>query len=554
MKLLKLIIIFISCAASAASADAPQFNPTLWSTIPLSGDTYNANTTGTANVANYASTTASANTTAISDEIARAIGAESVLGNFTQAGTGAVTRTVTSKLSDTVSVLDFGATPNDNIDDTAAIQAAINSLPAAGGEIIVNGVFTVSSTLIIGNGTNTSISSKSSIKFRGVTKGVGPGEYTSASGSAIIYTGPASLTTSVISVLGPIHSVEISDLLIDCGGLAGIGLNVVHSYQGTYSNLTVIRATYISFNLVSITGPLFTGVTQGFTENLFIKCVSRMQYYSTALAGFYMNGNDTNNIGFSRNTFINCVAEAAGNTNTSSTYTNFRGFDLYYVDNNTFIESFTTGAYGWTVSKGVHFNQSAVDPTFPKANTFINCPIIGGVGGISGTGGNLFSPYPTDDGELTTFPQYINALTYNGNMYGQWAGTKSFFYGRTDPTTGLTTSTSPQYFNINNTSLPLAMYGNQLIASSASTITALYVNLEASPGTPSRTFTLMKNGVATALSITFEPSVSGLLTSPSNTTVSVNIGDRLELQSSVTGSGALSNSAAEWSLIYYPIN
>ena len=98
------------------------------------------------------------------------------------------------------------------------------------------------------------------------------------------------------------------------------------------------------------------------------------------------------------------------------------------------------------------------------------------------------------------------------------------------------------------------MYGNQLIASSASTITALYVNLEASPGTPRRTFTLMKNGVATALSITFEPSVSGLLTSPSNTTVSVNIGDRLELQSSVTGSGALSNSAAEWSLIYYPIN
>jgi len=34
--------------------------------------------------------------------------------NFTQAGTGAVERTVESKLKDTVSVEDFGAVPDDN--------------------------------------------------------------------------------------------------------------------------------------------------------------------------------------------------------------------------------------------------------------------------------------------------------------------------------------------------------------------------------------------------------------------------------------------------------
>ena len=79
---------------------------------------------------------AAVGTIALSDDTGDAdVGADMV--GWRQAGTGATGRTVRDKLRDTVSVADFGAVGDGSTDDTAAVQAALDSLGAAGGVVTV---------------------------------------------------------------------------------------------------------------------------------------------------------------------------------------------------------------------------------------------------------------------------------------------------------------------------------------------------------------------------------------------------------------------------------
>jgi hypothetical protein len=75
--------------------------------------------------------------------------------SYTQGGTGSVSRTVTSKLQESVSVKDFGADPTGVADSTAAIQNCINAVQTAGGGTILlsPGTYKISSSLTISGST-----------------------------------------------------------------------------------------------------------------------------------------------------------------------------------------------------------------------------------------------------------------------------------------------------------------------------------------------------------------------------------------------------------------
>ena len=74
--------------------------------------------------------------------------------SYNEGGTGAVVRSVQSKLQESVSVKDFGAVGDGVTDDTAAIQAALNNLSSKGGcvELTNSGQYRIASNLNIPNG------------------------------------------------------------------------------------------------------------------------------------------------------------------------------------------------------------------------------------------------------------------------------------------------------------------------------------------------------------------------------------------------------------------
>jgi hypothetical protein len=79
-------------------------------------------------------------------------GASSQQITYNQGGSGAVTRTVQSRLRDFVSVKDFGAVGDGVTDDTAAIQAAIDHCATAGRTVYFPaGTYNISAPLVLDN-------------------------------------------------------------------------------------------------------------------------------------------------------------------------------------------------------------------------------------------------------------------------------------------------------------------------------------------------------------------------------------------------------------------
>jgi hypothetical protein len=74
------------------------------------------------------------NETIVDADISPVAAVQSTKLSFTANGAGAVPRSVSARLNDVINVKDFGAVGNITTDDTAAIQAAINSVPTTGKE------------------------------------------------------------------------------------------------------------------------------------------------------------------------------------------------------------------------------------------------------------------------------------------------------------------------------------------------------------------------------------------------------------------------------------
>jgi hypothetical protein len=162
---------------------------------------------------------------------------------FTQSGTGAVQTDLSTRGKNVVYVSDFGAVGNGSTDDTTSIQNAINSLPAAGGTVVFGALnYKISSTLLIGNGTLSAISTKAGVVLQG-TNNPGTGAsifpFTTATGTKLTWAGGAN---PMILIQGPLSGWGVQNMYIDGnGGTASVCINPASAQNGDSRNLTLVN-------------------------------------------------------------------------------------------------------------------------------------------------------------------------------------------------------------------------------------------------------------------------------------------------------------------------
>jgi hypothetical protein len=170
---------------------------------------------------------------------------------FLQAGTGAVARTAQEKMRDVVSVKDFGAVGNGAADDTAAIQAAITAVFAAGGGTLYfpPGTYLVTG-LVLDWGT-----AETSIRFVGAGKNATVIQKTGASFNAVF---------ALSATLGDGSYSEFSDMHVkgsascDCFLTTNLARNVWRSVKASggdvgIENLGSLINTFYDCDLLSNT-------------------------------------------------------------------------------------------------------------------------------------------------------------------------------------------------------------------------------------------------------------------------------------------------------------
>jgi hypothetical protein len=184
---------------------------------------------------------------------------------FLQSGTGAVQRTVDNKLKDVVSVKDFGAVGDGVADDTAAIQAAIDSLSAQGGAVYLpEGDYLTTSAITVAKD-RVSITGEgycSRIVCNNATSGAivvkTPNEYTFFFNLSDlqIRMSAASVTAGAALTLDGVTRAAVRNLYIDDGV---IGIDIKGCSQLKVDNVHVI---YEQSNGGLITGRRFLRISE----------------------------------------------------------------------------------------------------------------------------------------------------------------------------------------------------------------------------------------------------------------------------------------------------
>lgn len=398
-------------------------------------------------IINYAGVASSAVSAAMQAIVASSTTqAALALFNYLAGFTGAVVRTLQSKLQERISVLDFGADSTGVADSTAAfIAAADYANSIGGGRIFVPpGTYITPTGITLGNGSNAAVSTKhNKIVFYGAGMGSSTGVTNQQvnGASKIKYTGSSSPSTAVVSFAGPMYGIGLEDIELDCNSLAGIGVSINHVTQATFRKVSCRNYTAIGWSLTTRTG-FPSGCAFGCADNRFYDCYGFLDSSvgTGTVLGISLNSGVSTAVSLvgqpdsARNVFIGGTYEY-GQSATSY------GAWLSGADNNSMLEVEFYPYNGTTSGFDVYLNQWPASGNFPLENYFANLGMTKGVSGNGGVGsswGNTFYPFPTSDG--AGFPALTGASGGDHQGMSYVAGTRAY-RGRQASTATLNSST-----------------------------------------------------------------------------------------------------------------
>ena len=160
--------------------------------------------------------------------------------------------------------------PTGVADSAAGLNAVINSCPAGGCTIELCGDYSVSTSLVIGNGTNSTPSTKQGVRIVGcgkpnIAQYDGWAGYSSAIATRIKWTGGAG---AVINLAGPLRGWGLENLFIDCNNTASTtGIQNISASVGTAESISIRLCTHgILSTTRTFTGAGFHGSASAFNN------------------------------------------------------------------------------------------------------------------------------------------------------------------------------------------------------------------------------------------------------------------------------------------------
>jgi len=271
-----------------------------------------------------------------------------------------------------LSATDFGATGDGSTDDTTALQAWLN----AGGGYIPAGTYRISSTLLVGNGSSSALSSIQNVVIMGAGQAGAGAQEIGATGIAgtvtLKWAGAAGGT--MLSIRGPLTNT-VANIQLDGNGTAGVGILDTHSVGGEMTNV-VIRNVTTSFLQLRAYENVADCYTSG-CGRVYRDIRGWDPVAGTGFVGLDIGNNTIAGSGavldVSQSTFINCYfSRPAGAGNDTLT--------LRYCDNITFYRCFFYGpstTVGNSIAVRVPTGAYGNRVYFPEQVLFYSCSPVG---------------------------------------------------------------------------------------------------------------------------------------------------------------------------------